>query len=65
MNRSEQAAAKRQAELQEALGHLEYFKEMLSAYQQAMKRMQVNLRICDKNVKLWEGRIEKMKRGNA
>jgi len=29
MNRTEQAAARREAELQEALGHLEYFKRRL------------------------------------
>lgn len=52
--------AKREAEKQEALGHLVYFKEMLAAHELALKRMENNIKICRKNIKLWESRIEKM-----
>jgi len=51
---------RREAERQEALGHLTYFQEMLSAQEQAAKRMEANIKICKKNVKLWEGRIAKL-----
>jgi len=51
---------KREAEKQEALGHLVYFKEMLAAHELALKRMENNIKICRKNIKLWEGRIAKM-----
>jgi len=60
MNRTEQAAAKRQAELQEAFGHLEYFKRTGSALDQAMKTMDKDLRVCKKNERIWEKRIAKM-----
>jgi hypothetical protein len=56
---------KREAERQEALGHLTYFQEMLAAQEQAAKRMEVNIRLCKKNVKLWEGRIERMTPGGG
>ena len=51
---------KREAEKKEALGHLVYFQEMLFAQEQAARRMQDNIRICKKNVQVWEGRIAKM-----
>jgi hypothetical protein len=51
---------KREAEKKEALGHLVYFQEMLFAQEQAAKRMEDNIKICRKNVKVWEGRIAKM-----
>ena len=51
---------KREAERTEALGHLVYFKEMLAAHELALKRMENNIKICRKNVKRWESRIEKM-----
>lgn len=51
---------KREAEQREALGHLTYFQEMLFAQEQAVKRMEINIKLCKKNVKLWEGRIERM-----
>jgi hypothetical protein len=60
MNRTEQAAAKRQAELQEALGHLEYFKRTGQALDQAMKAMEKDLQVCKKNEQIWEKRIEKL-----
>lgn len=53
---------KREAERIEALGHLAYFQEMLFAQEQAAERMENNIKLCKKNVKLWEGRIEKMGR---
>lgn len=53
-------SSKREAERAEALGHLTYFQEMLFAQEQAARRMQDNIKICRKNVKLWAGRIEKM-----
>jgi hypothetical protein len=53
-------SAKREAEKKEALGHLVYFREMLFAQEQAAKRMEDNIKICRKNVKVWEGRIAKM-----
>jgi hypothetical protein len=52
----------REVERQEALGHLVYFKEMLAAHEQALKRMEDNIKICKKNVQVWEGRIAKMER---
>jgi hypothetical protein len=45
---------------EEALGHLTYFKEMLAAQELAIKRMENNVKLCKKNIKLWEGRIERM-----
>ncbi|MHC1687991.1 MAG: hypothetical protein AB9879_09830 [Methanothrix sp.] len=60
MNRTEQAAAKREAELQEAFGHLEYFKRTALALDQAMKVMEKDLKVCRKNEQIWEKRIEKM-----
>lgn len=60
MNRMEQAAAKRQVELQEALGHLEYFKRTGLALDQAMKTMEKDLQVCKKNELIWEKRIAKM-----
>ena len=48
------------SELQEALGHLTYFKEMLAAQESALRRLDVNKKICAKNVQLWTTRIEKM-----
>ena len=46
MNRTEQAAARHEAELQEALGHLEYFKRTALALDQAMKVMANDLQVC-------------------
>jgi len=60
MNRTEQATAKREAELQEALSHLEYFKRTALALDQAMKVMEKDLKVCKKNEQIWEKRIEKM-----
>ena len=60
MNRTEQAAAKREAKLQEALGHLEYFKRTALALDQAMKVMAKDLQVCKKNELIWEKRIEKL-----
>jgi hypothetical protein len=60
MNRMEQAAARRQTELQEALGHLEYFKRTALALDQALKTMEKDLQVCRKNEQIWEKRIEKM-----
>ncbi len=50
----------REVERKEALAHLTYFQEMLFAQEQAARRMQDNIRICKKNVQVWEGRIAKM-----
>jgi len=47
-------------ELQEALNHLTYFKELLTAQEQAIKRMDTDRMICAKNVKTWTARIEKL-----
>ena len=60
MNRTEQAAAKNEAELQEAFGHLEYFKRTALALDQAMKVMAKDLQVCKKNEQIWEKRIEKL-----
>jgi hypothetical protein len=57
---AERAAIKHQAELQEALGHLEYFKRTGLALDQAMKAMATDLQVCKKNKQIWEKRIEKM-----
>jgi hypothetical protein len=61
MNRTEQAAAKREAELQEALGQLEYFKRTALAIDQAMKVMAKDLQVCRKNEQIWEKRIAEIK----
>ena len=50
----------REVERQEALGHLTYFQEMLFAQEQAARRMEDNIKICKKNVKVWKDRIAKM-----
>jgi len=60
MSPAERAAAKHEAELQEALGHLEYFKRTGLAIDQAMKAMANDLRVCRKNEQIWEKRIAKM-----
>ena len=52
--------AKREAELREALGHLEYFKRTALALDQAMKAMEKDLQVCKKNELIWEKRIAKM-----
>ena len=60
MNHMKQAAARHEAELQEALGHLEYFKRTTLALDQAMKVMAKDLQVCKKNEQIWEKRIEQM-----
>ena len=45
---------------EEALGHLVYFKEMLAAQELAISRMENNVKLCKKNIKLWEKRLEKL-----
>ena len=60
MNRTEQAAARHEAELREALGHLEYFKRTALALDQAMKVMAKDLQVCRKNEQILEKRIAKM-----
>lgn len=55
-------STKREVERKEALGHLTYFQEMLFAQEQAIRRMQDNVKICRKNIKIWESRIAKMER---
>jgi hypothetical protein len=45
---------------EEALGHLVYFKEMLAAQELSIRRMEDNVKLCKKNIKLWEGRLEKL-----
>jgi len=54
------SAAKHEAELQEALGHLEYFKRTALALDQAVKAMEKDLQVCKKNELIWEKRIAKM-----
>jgi hypothetical protein len=61
MPSSERAAAKHEAEYQEALGHLVFFKNQRPALEYAITKMKEDLRLCEKNVKIWEGRIEAMK----
>jgi hypothetical protein len=53
---------KREVERHQALGHLVYFKEMLFAQEMAIRRMENNVKLCKKNIKLWEGRIDRMER---
>jgi hypothetical protein len=53
---------KREVERHQALGHLTYFKEMLFAQEMAIRRMENNVKLCKKNIKLWEGRIDRMER---
>jgi hypothetical protein len=60
MSPAGRAAAKHQAELQEAFGHLEYFKRTALALDQAMKVMAKDLQVCKKNEQIWEKRIEKL-----
>jgi hypothetical protein len=50
------------AKREEALGHLTYFKEMLAAQELAISRMENNVKLCKKNIKLWESRIAKMEK---
>lgn len=47
-------------ELQEARTHLEYFKAKGAALEKAVGQMKDDLRICQKEAKTWEGRIEKL-----
>ena len=48
------------SEIQEALNHLTYFKELLTAQEFALKRLDTNRQICTKNIHVWTARIEKM-----
>ena len=48
------------SELQEARNHLIYFKELQTAQEAALRRLDINRQICAKNVKLWTTRIEKL-----
>ena len=48
------------SELQEALNHVTYFKELLAAQESALKRLDVNRQICAKNLKVCTARIEKL-----
>jgi len=48
------------SELQEAHNHLEYFKRHGKALDGAIGMMLVDVAICRKEVKTWEGRIEKL-----
>jgi len=57
---SERAASKKADELTEALGHLSYFRNQRLGLEYAILKMKEDLRLCEKNVKIWEGRIEKM-----
>ena len=57
---SEKAKAKREAELAEAQGHITYFKNQRMALEFAIPKMQEDLRLCNKNVKIWEERIERI-----
>jgi len=47
-------------ELQEALGHLEFFKSQIGAIEFALKRLGDDRRLCEKEVTRWEKRIEKL-----
>jgi hypothetical protein len=49
---------KKEDELREAYGHLEYFKAKGEALEKAVGQMKEDLRICQKEAKTWEGRIE-------
>jgi hypothetical protein len=51
---------KKEAELAEARGHLIYFQQQLRAYAFAMDRMSADFKICEKEIKTWNARIEKM-----
>jgi hypothetical protein len=51
---------KKESELAEARGHLIYFQQAVSGLNFAIKRMQEDLKVCEKSEKLWEGRIAKM-----
>jgi hypothetical protein len=48
------------SELEEAHGHLNYFRTQKAALEFAMRRMTEDLRICTKEIKRWEARIEKL-----
>ena len=50
----------RASELQEGLNHLTYFKELLTAQESALRRLDVNRQICAKNIKVWAARIEEL-----
>jgi len=52
--------AAKASELEEALGHLNYFRTQKAALEFAMRRMTEDLRICTKEIKRWEARIEKL-----
>lgn len=47
-------------ELAEAQGHLTYFQRAVLGFDFAIKRMEEDKKACEKNAKLWQGRIEKM-----
>ncbi len=47
-------------ELAEAQGHLLYFQRAVLGFDFAIKRMETDKKACEKNAKLWQGRIERM-----
>ena len=49
------------AELQEALGHLEYFKNQSWALTFALNQITKDLRLCESEVIKWTARIKKLK----
>jgi hypothetical protein len=49
---------KKSDELQEALGHLEYFRSQVGAIEFALKRLGDDRRLCEKGKAKWEKRIE-------
>lgn len=60
MTATKRATSKHASELEEALGHLNYFRYQKIALEAAMRRIAEDLRICAKEIKRWEGRIEKL-----
>jgi hypothetical protein len=51
---------KKEDELAEARGHLTYFQRLASGLSFAMAQMQTDEKLCQKSIRIWEGRIEKL-----
>ena len=53
------------SELQEAYNHREYFTRQGEALASVQERIKADLALCMKNMRTWEGRIEKLEEKKA
>lgn len=51
---------KKAEELVEALGHYYFFKNVVNGHEIAIKRMEVDMKMCRKNKEHWAKQVEKL-----